>query len=1046
VGVLLSRYTNRTDLMLGVPVSGRDVPELERLIGYFVNLLPLRLKVENGTSFEDLVRDCWARFLECSTWALPFDEILNEARPERSRSYSPIFQFVLNYLRPGGESLRLEGTKTTRMPFHNGYSQFDLTLTAIDKPPHFRLTFEYNTAIFNPRTIGKMGEHLLRILSEATIPASVKHGAIGMLYPEERHAALYGRNATEESIDPDETVLTRFDRQVNRNPATRMLRSGEVEWSCGDLNAFTERVFTALDGKGIRPGDVVAVTAGRSPETIGTILGIWKCGAIWLPLDPRWPAARTQFVIEDSAAKITIDAGWQPSNLSAKKSPADTRVSGDSIAYVLYTSGSTGKPKGVAVRHSSLLNCLLSMRRCPGFAADDTLLSVTPLSFDISLCELLLPLISGARLVFPSLETATNPRLVKRLLEEHEITVLQATPSMWQSLIDEGWRGGPKLRAWCGGETMPPGLAEELLNRAAEVWNLYGPTETTIWSTVHRVSRGESPVPIGRPMANTQCYVLDANLQPVPDGVPGELFTGGAGVSPGYWGHAKEQGDRFQTNPFSTGRLFRTGDMVLWSLTNDLIFLERSDTQVKVRGHRIELSEVETVLSLLPAVRQVALGVHEETLVAWIVLADGALWDPKQLRTELRARLPDYMVPGTFVPLDRLPMNSSGKVDRKRLPLPRNEADGFAEENSARDAAADPIEQALRDLWEESLDFSPVALHDNFFDLGGHSLLAAKLFCRIEKVFGRRLPDSVLFQTPTIAGVASILRAQCERGFSSLVPIQPLGSQPPFFCVPGLEGGVLGLRELGRCLGPDQPVYGIQALGFDGPRPPPCRVEDIAAHYMREICSLQSDGPYYIGGYCFGGLVAFEMARQLVASGRQVGLLAVLDAVPRLRKKQGFMNLAPRLVRSTLKHIRKWRSIPRGKKLSRLYTWIFQANFRRLFVEAIYKASAVADIPVPSVVRGMDMAQWIAARRYMPGPYANLVTLFRREVHENFGDDPSLGWAAIAPNVEILGIPGEHETVIGQPHVSVLADKLKACLLAAQARSGKAGSKEMKQA
>jgi amino acid adenylation domain-containing protein len=1045
--LLLSRYSNCNDLVVRVPVSGRDVPELEKLIGYFVNMLPLRLEVQPLATFEDLVRDCWARFVQCSAAALPFDAIMDAVRPGRNRSYSSLFQLSMNYLREGKTGLQLEGTTTRKIPFRNDASPFDLTLTVLDRPSLFRITLEYNVALFDSRTIGQMGGHFLRILQEAAVPETLSLGAIRMLSPEERYAAVNTRNATEEPIDGNATVLTWFDRRAAGNPGKVAVRSGEVEWSYGELNAFASRVCTALEGQGIQPGDVVAVHAERSPETVGVILGIWKCGAVWLPVDPRWPSERAQFVIRDSGAKTVIDSGWLRNHLPAESSAARLPVLPDFVAYILYTSGSAGQPKGVAIQHGSLLNCLLSVLRCPGLTTDDTLLSVSPLSFDISLCELCLPLISGAALLLPSLATATNPRAVKRLLEENDVTVMQATPFMWRSVIEEGWKGSPKLRAWCGGETLPPELADSLLDRAAQVWNLYGATETAMLSTVHRVSRRESPVPIGRPIANTQCYVLDANLQPVPDGVPGELFIGGAGVSPGYNGHAKTFNESFLPNPFIPGgRMYRTGDVVRWSANPlessgaSLVFRRRNDTQVTVRGDRIELGEVETVLSRLPAVGQAVVAVHDEALVAWIVAAEDALWDPQQLRKELRARLPEYMVPGIFIPLDRLPLNSRGKVDRKKLPAPRKGSGRPGEQNAAHRATppADMIEQALIDLWEELLDVRPVGLEDNFFDLGGHSLLAAKLFSKIERVFGKLLPDSVLFQAPTVAGFASILRAQGGGGFSSLVPLQPQGDRPILFLIHGAGGSVLSLRELGRCFGPDQPVYGLQSVGSDGTRPHHIRIEEMARHYLCEIRTLQPEGPYYLCGYCFGGLVALEMAQQLTAGGEQIAFLSVIDGIVGMRSKLNSPRNTghiPRLLRHARRHFRAWRPLSAREKLSYLYSRVFTRSFRLLF-EAAYKAHFPAAIPIPSGILPVSVAHRIALKRYRPLPYSHAITLFNAAPMERlFPRNPSLEWAAIAPNrLEIEEIPGTHGTALYQPHVQVLAARLGHRLRIAQDR------------
>jgi hypothetical protein len=429
--LLLSRYSDSNDLVLGVPVSGRETSELEQVIGYFVNMLPLRLRILEGATFGELVRDCQERFRQCSRYALPFDSILDAVRPALSRSYTPLFQVAVNYLRDGAQCLLLNGASIKKLPFHTSGSLFDLTLTVVERPAYHRLIFEYNADLFDAPAISRMSEHFLRILCEGAVSETVPLTEIRMLSQRDRYAALIERNATTRPIMQDEegqTVLTCFERSATRQPGRIAIRSGDREWSWRELGACANRICSALVEQGIKPADVVSAQAERSPETVALILAIWKCGAIWLPLDPRWPAERAQFAVSDSKARTVVaDPAWWRDDVTPLAASAPPLP--ESIAYILYTSGSAGHPKGVPIRHSSLLNCLLSFQSSPGLCESDTLLSVTSLSFDISLLEIFLPLISGAILNLPSLETATDPRAVKSFWNAMTLRLCRQRPA-----------------------------------------------------------------------------------------------------------------------------------------------------------------------------------------------------------------------------------------------------------------------------------------------------------------------------------------------------------------------------------------------------------------------------------------------------------------------------------------------------------------------------------------------------------------------------------------------------------------------------------------
>jgi thioesterase domain-containing protein/acyl carrier protein len=522
-----------------------------------------------------------------------------------------------------------------------------------------------------------------------------------------------------------------------------------------------------------------------------------------------------------------------------------------------------------------LVNFLYSMQRRPGLGAADILLSVTTVSFDIAALELFLPLITGARLVIASREVAADGRRLMEQLAACGATVMQATPTTWRMMLDAGWEEARNLKIMCGGESLPLSLARALASQSHSVWNLYGPTETTVWSSIWPVEPNCQRLSIGRPIHNTQINVLDSSGRPVPVGVVGELYIGGEGLARGYLNRPELTAEKFVPNPFGapSSRLYRTGDLGRYLADGNIEFIGRIDNQVKVRGFRIELGEVEAVLSAHEAVSEAVVVVREEgadkRLAAYVVTRDGRSLTEKELIGYAKQKLPSYMVPSALVFLENLPLTPNGKIDRRALPAPQ---DGSAIDNGA--SPGDRLEFELIRLWRKFLRVNNVGLSDNFFELGGDSLRAASLVAEVERNFGQEIRLIDFFAAPTVEGVAALLRQSgCSTRWSSLVPIQAHGSRPPFFWVYGDASSFM----LPGYLGEDQPLFGFIHQGQDGSRARYTTVESIASHYLEELCGVQPAGPYFLGGYSFGGLVAFEMAQQLASKGEEVGLLVLLE-------------------------------------------------------------------------------------------------------------------------------------------------------------------------
>jgi amino acid adenylation domain-containing protein len=790
---------------------------------------------------------------------------------------------------------------------------------------------------------------------------------------------------------------------------------------------------------------LVGICLNRSLEMVVAVLGVLKSGGAYVPIDPTYPADRVAFMLEDAAAKAFVTERSLVSMLPASSAhrvlidepfdtppaPAGPKASPRNLAYVRYTSGSTGLPKGVQIEHRSIVNFIESMRRTPGLVASDVLLSATTLSFDIAELEIHLPLTTGARVVVVPWETAANGQALLDAIEKHGPTVMQATPATWRLMLEAGWSGTPALKILCGGEAMPPDLARQLIPRGAELWNMYGPTETTVWSTCSLLT-DPADSNIGRPIANTDIYILDAHQRPVPIGATAELLIGGDGVARGYLNRPELTAERFVPHPFTPGaRLYRTGDLARYRSNGQIECLGRLDSQVKVRGFRIELGEIEAVLVSHPDVRQAVVAAREDTpgdrrLVAYYTAREGTSPSVTDLREHVRSRVPAYMLPTAFVRLDSVPLTPNGKVDRKLLPAPNQDHTAVS---AKHEPPATPIEEQLASIWARVLNVRKVGRHDNFFELGGNSLLAVKVFAEIEKLFGRKLPLATLFNVPTIAGLAGnvgVVESGTEN-WPSLVPIQAKGSKPRFFCVHGAGGNVLLYRNLVSHLGGEYPFYGLQSRGLDGAAKPLMTITEMAASYVDEVQRFQPHGPYHLGGYCLGGAIAIEMATLLNERGEDVGLVALLDAynpavalessrlqtvVQRFKFHAGnFLFLRPQEV---------WRYLSEKIRVAR------DGEFAKLLRRPIGgKQEAESGEPVGDMaLKTIQAINDHSLTTHRPRAFSGRVTLFKPRVNYSAYPDPLGGWGNVASNVDIVELPMNPHAMLVEPFVEHLASAL----------------------
>ena len=795
--VLLYAYTGQQDIIVGSPVAGREHAELDNQIGFYLNTLVLRDRIRPDTSFENFFQQVKQTATEALDHQIyPLDRLVDELDVRRDLSRSALFEVALivqNQFEPG---LSLDEVRATSFFEHPKTSKFDLTFCFKQTRAGLILAIEYNSDLFREDRIRRMGEHFFELINSILDNPSQSVGGLNLLSKRESRRLVHDFNDTATAYPRDKTVVDLLEHAAERWPDTVALVCGEVCLTYQQLHAKSNQLARHLRSMGVGPEVPVGICVQRSPQMVVGLLGVLKAGGAYVPLDPAFPRDRLAFILEDSKATVLVtqsslnhvvamdgvrlielDADWNSVSESSSLPPA-IELRPDHLAYVIYTSGSTGQPKGVEISHRALVNFLVSMMHRPGLTQRDVLLAVTSLSFDISGLEIYLPLIQGARLVLAKDEVAADGGQLASLLHSSGATIMQATPATWRLLLASGWKGERRLKILCGGEAFPRQLAAQLVAKGHSVWNMYGPTETTIWSTIYELkpqaAGGDDAVEsIGRPIANTQIFILDRSLQPVPIGVPGELCIAGEGLARGYFNRRGLTAEKFIPHPFINDpnrRMYRTGDLVRYRSDGNIEFLSRIDQQVKIRGYRIELDEIESVLSTYPGVLESVVIAQpdksgEKRLVAYFVGTQSENVSVSELAKHVRLKLPEYFVPGVFQRVDALPLMPNGKVNRRALPVPDlDRPDLDAEYMPPRNE----IERRITALWQEVLDFRQVGIHDSFFELGGHSLKATRLIARIERDLGIRFSLLDFFQHPTVAGLASLADSRAKSCYKQI--------------------------------------------------------------------------------------------------------------------------------------------------------------------------------------------------------------------------------------------------------------------------------------
>ncbi|OUC11649.1 MAG: non-ribosomal peptide synthetase [Alkalinema sp. CACIAM 70d] len=779
----LARLTQQADVVVGVLAAGQAASGLYNLVGHCVSLLPMRSRVDSQQSFRNYLAARKSTILDAyDHQQFTYGSLVQKLRIPRDPSRIPLAPILLN-IDQGLDSSKLPFDGLTVEFFSNprAYENFELFVNATELNGRLTLECQYNTNLFDGATIRQRMAELETLLSAIVQSPDQAIGQLPLL-PASEWQQIQQWNQTQVPYASDACIHHLVAQQAAATPEATAVMYEEQRLSYGDLDRRANQLAHYLQSQGVGPDTLVGISLERSPDLLVAMLGVLKAGGAYVPLDPSYPTDRLAYMMTDArltllltdstvahqvpsgeVATLQIDRDWPTIAQQSSEAPASP-VTPDHLAYVIYTSGSTGQPKGVQVPHRGVVNFLQTMAQQPGIQAQDVLLSVTTLSFDIAVLELLLPLTVGASTVLVSRATAMNGEALLQTLVRSQATIMQATPATWRLLLASGWTSSPNLKILCGGEALTLPLAQELTRRVKEVWNMYGPTETTIWSTCYPMAKDASQVLIGRPISNTQVYVLDEFQQPVPIGVPGELYIGGTGVVRGYWNRPDVTAERFISDRLSSqpdARLYRTGDLVRLLPNGNLEYLQRIDNQVKVRGFRIELGEIEATMLQASGVKEAVVTVREETsgektLVGYVVPQGDSADLTANLRQFLRGKLPDYMVPNAFMVLDALPLTPNGKVDRKALPAPEATRRDLIESYVA---PRTPVEQTIAEIWANVLSLDRVGIHDNFFELGGYSLLAIQIVSRLRPALQVEIPLPSLFDLPTVAELANRVEA-----------------------------------------------------------------------------------------------------------------------------------------------------------------------------------------------------------------------------------------------------------------------------------------------
>ncbi|MBI1295984.1 amino acid adenylation domain-containing protein [bacterium] len=1043
--LLLNRYSGQKDIAVGAPVANRNRAEIEGLIGFFANTLVLRSDLSGNPTFQALLQQVRQNCLEAYAHQdLPFEKLVEDLQPARHLERNPLFDVLFVHQKASGDAPSLDGVSVQRHPHTASAAKFDLSLSVTEVGDQIQARLHYSKALFEAARIERMATHFQRLLQGAVHDLDCPIQQLPIVSQAEINQILFEWNSP--TVDSPQSIpLHRlFEVQAERRPKRVAVVHGNEQWTYQTLNKKAEQIAQRLRRAKIGHGDVVGICCGRSPELIAGVLGIIKVGAAYLPLDPTFPAARLHFMLGDASAVALLTTRTALPQLalpqlalpplpvfyledqtdethSTRLLPSPSPVTPESLAYIAYTSGSTGVPKGVMIPQRAVTRLVLDTNYI-AITEADSVGQAANFSFDAATFEIWGALLNGACLVILDQQSILSPLQLAEQIRRQGITTLFLTTALFNRVAQTHPQAFTSLRRLLfGGETADPQAVASVLHHGApaRLIHVYGPTESTTfasWHEVKAVAEGTDTVPIGRALKRTQLYVLDNHGQLLPPGIPGELYIGGDGLAQGYLNQPTQTESRFVAVdlPFiGKTRLYRTGDRVYYQEDGEIEFLGRFDNQVKIRGYRIEPGEIENVLARHEAISKAVVLVHEETpgekqLVAYCESHNQSV-SAEGLRLFLQAQLPAYMIPAEFVFVDTMPLTPNGKIDLRQL-RERNTTDLKTQENSAE--VRDLLDAQIKTLWQSLLKTPSIGLDDDFFALGGHSLLAATLFAEIERLTGKRLPLSILFETPTLRHLCDAIRQEWSSPWKSLVAVQPKGHKRPIFLVPPAAATGLRFAHIAEHLGAERPIFSFESIGMDGISEPHNRVEEMAAHYISEMRLIQPKGPYLVGGMCFGAFVALEMAQSLQAQGDEVAQLVIMDAPA----PQAISSL--QRPRKTITHYLRrgyWHLIQNS-----LITQVLKPRLKRY----IYRVRSAIN-PIQRQRQKVISAHWVARQNYISRPYRGSILLFQSEV--NFAKGEHLRWAKISEHLVHHLTPGttHRDLLLAEPYVGQWVKQLR---------------------
>jgi amino acid adenylation domain-containing protein len=1091
VKTLLHRLTGQTDFVIGISAAGQAVTGNTCLVGHCVNLLPIRTQLQKDASFQENLASVKKSVLDafdhhqCTTGT-----ILQQISVPRIAGRPPLVEVIFNVDQDPGEA-EFYGTEFACHRNPKRALHYDLFFNIVEGSRGIYVECDYNTDLFDAATIERWLKHFQTLLESIAANPAEPIGKLPILTETERNELTIEWNKTGVEYSKGRTLQEWFECQVEKTPNATALTFEGKHLSYSELNVRANQLAHYLKGIGVGPDVLVGLYIDRSMDMVVGIIGVMKAGGAYLPIDPVYPKDRVSFMLQDANAPVLITQAKFMTELPEHKAKVvrlDTDLAllegepdsnpprnstPDDLAYVIYTSGSTGKPKGVLVTQYNVVRLMQATEHWFQFNKHDVWTFFHSHAFDFSVWEIWGALLYGGRLVVVPYMASRSPEEFYDLIVSERVTVLNQTPSAFKQLIQtEAMLDTSKQLALryviFGGEALEMQSLKPWFDRHGDqhplLVNMYGITETTVHVTYRPLTAADikSGSTIGVPIPDLQIYLFDSYQQPVPIGAIGEIFVGGAGVARGYLNREELTRNRFQPDTFRNqpgGFLYRSGDLARYLPNRDIEYIGRIDDQVKIRGFRIELGEIEAVLGRHAAVRQCVVVAREEIqgdkiLVAYFEHKPGSFTDIGDLRAHMKKALPEYMIPSAFVPMEKMPLTPNGKIDRKALPYVDDRRNMIKREYVA---PRDSFEQTLAQLWAKILKVKRVGLNDNFFELGGHSILAVRIIVEIEKLYKKRLPLAALLQAPTIHDLAEILRKDnSQPSWSSLVPIRPGGSKPPLFLMHSHGGNVLEYFRLANYLGTDQPVYALQARGLDGRIPKGQSIEEMASVYLKELRSLQPEGPYYLGGFCFGGLLALEAAQQLKAVGEHVGLVVLIQAIhPAFSDFGSDITLFRRWWYRATKRV----DLERENLSYRGTNYIFERSRRLWEIARVRTAMAINKITgnghsrrkplsMAYILESLGIEHDKAYRKYIPGPYSGDVLIFRaRKQLRGLMADWRMGWKDVFHgNLNVFEVPGHQQNLLIEPNVLLLAEELTARLATAQEEHEiKAGSQDINQ-